>query len=54
VPENQAFYEDLYRTLREGVPPAITAESARRYVAVLERCRALYTPGPSALASSRR
>jgi predicted dehydrogenase len=44
MPDNQAFYEDLYQTLRQGAPPAITAESARRYVAILERCRAQYQP----------
>jgi scyllo-inositol 2-dehydrogenase (NADP+) len=44
VPDNRAFYEDLYRTLRLGAPPAIRPESARRYVAVLEQCRAQYRP----------
>ena len=44
VPENTLFYLDLYRTLREGAPPAIKAEEGRRYVTVLERCRAQYTP----------
>jgi predicted dehydrogenase len=52
--DNQAFYADLYCTLREGAPQAITPESARRYVAILEQCQAMYTPGPSALATSRR
>jgi scyllo-inositol 2-dehydrogenase (NADP+) len=52
--DNQAFYDDLYRTLREGAPPAITAESARRYVAILERCRATYQPAPAAYISARR
>jgi hypothetical protein len=42
--DNQAFYGDLYRTLREGAPPAITPESARRYVEILERCRQTYRP----------
>jgi hypothetical protein len=50
--DNQAFYDDLYRTLREGAPPAITAESARRYVAILERCRATYRPAPAAYVSA--
>ena len=40
--DNHAFYRDLYATLREGQPPAITPESARRYVAILERCRQVY------------
>ena len=44
VSENELFYRDLYRTLREGAPPAIKAEEARRYVTVLERCRAQYSP----------
>lgn len=44
TPENQAFYEDLYKTIRLGAPPAITPESARRYVAILERGRASYKP----------
>ena len=38
---NRRLYEDLYRTLREGAPLAITPESVRRQVAVLERCREL-------------
>ena len=42
--DNALFYADLYRTLREGAGPAIKAEEARRYVEVLERCRAKYTP----------
>ena len=40
--DNHAFYRDLYATLRAGQPPAITPESARRYVAILERARAQY------------
>ena len=32
------FYEDLYRTLREGAPLAVTPESVRRQIAVLETC----------------
>ena len=40
--DNHAFYRDLYATMRQGQPPAITAESARRYVAILERARAQY------------
>jgi len=51
ISDNRAFYEDLYRTLREGAPPAITAESARRYVEILERCRAQYTPQKAAAAA---
>jgi predicted dehydrogenase len=44
VPENRAFYEDLYRTLREGATQAIDPQTARRYVAVLEQARATYRP----------
>jgi predicted dehydrogenase len=50
--DNQAFYEDLYRTLREGAPPAITPESVRRYVAIVERCRAMYVPARSEVAAA--
>ncbi|MGH2354681.1 MAG: Gfo/Idh/MocA family protein [Chloroflexota bacterium] len=42
--DNQAFYADFYRTLREGAPLAITPESARRHVEILERCRQTYRP----------
>jgi predicted dehydrogenase len=35
------LYRSLYDTLREGAAPAITPESVRRQIAVLERCRAL-------------
>jgi scyllo-inositol 2-dehydrogenase (NADP+) len=52
TPENQVFYEDLYRTLRLGAPPAITPQEARRYVEVLERCRERYTPEYAAPARS--
>jgi predicted dehydrogenase len=51
VSDNRAFYEDLYRTLREGAPPAITPQSARRYVDILERCRAQYRPQKAAAAA---
>jgi scyllo-inositol 2-dehydrogenase (NADP+) len=33
------LYGDLYATIREGAPLAITPESVRRQVAVLEKCR---------------
>ena len=32
------FYEDLYRTLRGGAPLAVTPESVRRVMWVIERC----------------
>ncbi|MBI2940970.1 MAG: Gfo/Idh/MocA family oxidoreductase [Chloroflexi bacterium] len=38
---NHRLYGDLYATLREGAPLAVTAESIRRQIAVLERCREL-------------
>ena len=34
-------YRDLYATLRQGAPLAITPQSVRRQIAVLERCREL-------------
>ncbi len=39
--ENEAFYVDLHRTLREGEPLVITPQSVRRRVAAMERCHAL-------------
>jgi predicted dehydrogenase len=38
---NARLYEELYRTLREAAPLAITPASVRRQIAVLERCREL-------------
>jgi hypothetical protein len=38
---NKRLYHDLYRTLRENAPLAVTAASIRRQIAVLEQCRAL-------------
>jgi scyllo-inositol 2-dehydrogenase (NADP+) len=35
------LYRDLYATIRQGTPLAITAESVRRQVAILEKCREL-------------
>ena len=35
------LYGDLYGTIREGAPLAITPESVRRQIAVLEKCREL-------------
>lgn len=35
----QHLYQDLYATIRQGAPPAITAESVRRQIVVLEKCR---------------
>jgi predicted dehydrogenase len=35
----QWFYADLYATIREGVPPAITVASARAVIQMLERVR---------------
>jgi predicted dehydrogenase len=38
-PDYAAFYDDLYRSFRHNAPPAITPQSVRRTLAVLERCR---------------
>jgi scyllo-inositol 2-dehydrogenase (NADP+) len=38
---NMRLYDDLYATLRQGAPLAVTPESIRRQIAVLERCREL-------------
>ncbi len=35
------FYNDLYKTLREKAPLAITPESVQRQIAILEQCREL-------------
>jgi predicted dehydrogenase len=40
-PDYVAFYEDLYAALRDGKPLAITAQSVRKTISVLEKCRAL-------------
>jgi hypothetical protein len=37
----ERVFLDLYASLRQGKPLAITPESVRRQVAMLERCRAL-------------
>jgi hypothetical protein len=37
----QQLYRDLHATIREGAPLAITPESVRRQVAILEKCREL-------------
>ena len=39
VDPTQAFYLDLYRTLREGKPLIVTPESVRRQIAVIETCQ---------------
>jgi scyllo-inositol 2-dehydrogenase (NADP+) len=39
--EMQQLYRDLYAAVRGSAPLAITAESVRRQVAILEKCRAL-------------
>ncbi|MGI6207961.1 MAG: Gfo/Idh/MocA family protein [Anaerolineae bacterium] len=48
VPDGyEKLYLDLYATLRQGAPLAITPESVRRQIAVLEECRRqspLYNP----------
>jgi hypothetical protein len=42
-PDYGQFYSELHRSLSEGVEPAITPQSVRRTLAVLERCRAAAT-----------
>ena len=42
LPSTQScFYMDLYKTLRENAPLAITPESVQRQIAVLEQCHSL-------------
>jgi len=50
--DNLAFYDDLYATLREGKPLAVTPESVRRPVTILEYCRSAYTPAPPRFAAA--
>jgi predicted dehydrogenase len=38
---NKRLYADLYRTLREGAPLAVTPGSIARQIALLDRCRQL-------------
>ena len=38
---SRLFYTDLYAALRQGAPLAVTPESVRRQVALLDRCREL-------------
>jgi len=38
---NVMLYDDVYATLRNGAPLAVTPESVRRQIAVLEKCREL-------------
>lgn len=39
--EMRRLYQDLYATLKQGAPLAITPESVRRQIAILEKCREL-------------
>jgi predicted dehydrogenase len=36
------FYEELYKTLREGAPLAVTPESVRKVMYIIEKCREQY------------
>jgi predicted dehydrogenase len=36
-----SLYEDLFATIRDGAPLAITPESVRRQIVILEKCREL-------------
>lgn len=38
MPSSQVYYVDLYRTLRENAPLAVTPASVRRVMQVLEQC----------------
>ena len=38
-PKSVGFYNDLYETLRNGAPLAITPQSVRRQIVVLKECR---------------
>jgi predicted dehydrogenase len=52
-PDYVAFYEDLYPALRDGRPLAITPQSVRRTLVVLEQCRAAASASASAGGASR-
>lgn len=39
VAPQQLFYKDLYETIRNGAPLAVTPQSVRRQIEVLEACR---------------
>ena len=41
IESNKRLYRDLYATLREGAPLAVTPASIRRQIALLEKCREL-------------
>jgi hypothetical protein len=36
-----SLYEDIFATIRDGAPLAITPESVRRQIVILEKCREL-------------
>jgi len=40
-PGEITFYEELYKSLRQGAPPPVTPESVRRVMWVIERCMEL-------------
>lgn len=42
--QNAAFYRRLFESIRHGEPLAVTPESVRLQLEVLDRCRATYTP----------
>lgn len=42
------FYEELYKTLREGAPLSVTPESVRKVMSIMEKCRE-YCEGRAAL-----
>jgi predicted dehydrogenase len=40
-PGYEAFYLDLYKTIRQGAPLVITAQSVRKVIWIMEQCRRL-------------
>lgn len=40
-PGNLDFYMDVYKSVKEGAPVAITPESVRRQIALIEKCKKL-------------
>jgi predicted dehydrogenase len=49
--DHLAFYEDLHKSIRSGMPLVITPQSVRRTLSVLEKCRQLGEVGKLGLGS---
>ena len=45
IDPNQAFYKDLYQTLRHGQPLAVSPQDVQRQIAVIEQCHLHYALG---------